>query len=519
MLNSLMMLQTILKCKLRQFYNNLTHSSLQRKLERLIILLLVPYFITFTRTMIRIYEGTYESLGWQAMTKIVGANLSVVSVFIFVSSLVLTMYKLFQSSDLPFLLSLPIGNRPLFGLKLLETIEDMGRSVILPLPLLIAFSYVIAKAGYGIFVATFFLGFIGLLFQLASLSIIIALITGRTVSKARLATLAKGIAIVSALVILMIFMRYFQSSGSNITKFTIIGMGSNSRVISLFPTSWLINSIPYGDYDISLVLTYTLCFILLTAILLIAAYILFKQRFYRTWMEVNEVGQRGKIQRVKTRDHKVKGLTQTFILKEIRTIKRDVQLVIGLLVPVIMFPVFILLKDQDPKTQILYIAIISLVSTAAYALSSIGREGRSFALLRSLPIRISVILRAKFMLSFTVNFLATLFFVILLLVLQRIPLEQLWRSLLIAITVSFYLSGIGMGLSALFPKFDFTNPMKAILAPGLYAFYFITILFVGTLVMVTYFQWFFTLILMIFWAVVATVLFKLGQKRLEKMDI
>ena len=519
MLNSLMMLQTILKCKLRQFYNNLTHSSLQRKLERLIILLLVPYFITFTRTMIRIYEGTYESLGWQAMTKIVGANLSVVSVFIFVSSLVLTMYKLFQSSDLPFLLSLPIGNRPLFGLKLLETIEDMGRSVILPLPLLIAFSYVIAKAGYGIYVATFFLGFIGLLFQLASLSVIIALVTGKIVSKTRLATLAKGIAIVSALVILMIFMRYFQSSGNDITRFTIIGMGSNSFIISLFPASWLISTIPYGDSDISLVLTYALCFVLLTAILLIASYILFKQRFYKTWMEVTEVGQRKKTQRVKTRDFKLKGLTQTFMLKEVRTIKRDNQLIIGLLVPVIMFPVFVLFKDQDSKTQILYIAIISLINTAAYALSSIGREGRSFALLRSLPIKVSVILRAKLILGFTTNFILTIAFVILLLILQRIPLDQLWRSLLVTVTVSLYLSGIGMGLSALFPKFDFSNPMKAVLAPGIYAYYFITVLFVGTLVLITYFQWFFTLIVMTFWAVVATVLFKLGQKRLEKMDV
>ena len=88
-------------------------------------------------------------------------------------------------------------------------------------------------------------------------------------------------------------------------------------------------------------------------------------------------------------------------------------MLIGLLVPLIMTPVFLLFRDQDPKTRILYIAIISLVGAAAYTLSSIGREGRSFALLRSLPIKVSVILRAKFVISFTVNFLVTFFFVVL----------------------------------------------------------------------------------------------------------
>jgi ABC-2 type transport system permease protein len=395
----------------------------------------------------------------------------------------------------------------------------MGRSVILPLPLLIAFSYVIVKAGSGIFVITFLIGFVGIMFQITSLSMIIALVTGKITSKTRLASLARGIAIVSAIVILMIFVRYFQIAGNDITNLPVWGMGSKSKILKLLPSSWLINTIPYGDSNISMVLIYALCFILLTAILLIVTYILFNQRFHSIWMEVIEVAQIRKTQRIKAREYRFNGLTETFILKEIRTIMRDTQLIIGLLVPVIMFPVFILFKDQDPKTQVLYIAIISLVSTAAYTLSSIGREGRSFALLRSLPIKISVILIAKFVLSFTVNCLVTLVFVVLVSVTQRNSLEQLWHNALIAVIVSLYLSSIGMGLSALFPKFDFTNPMKAVLVPGIYTFYLITILVVGTLVLVTYVQWFFTLIAMSFWAVIAVILFKLGQRKLEKMDV
>jgi len=514
-----MMLLTIIKYKLRQFYNSLIHTTLIRKLEWMILLLLVPYFVTFTRTMIGIYERVYDSFGWQAMTKVAATNLAVIYAFVLISVIVLTMYRLFQSKDLPFLMSLPIGNLPLFGLKFLESLEDMGRSLILPLPLLIAFSIVIVKAGSGIYIVTFIIGLIGVMFQITSLSMIIALVTGKITSRTRLANLSRGVAIVSALVILMIFMKYSQNTGNDIIKPTVFEMDINEQILYLIPTTWLINTIPNIDSDISTTLIYALCFVSFTAILIITAYIFFEQRFHRTWMEVTEVDQKEKVQRVKTRDYKFKGLTQSFILKEIRTIKRDSQMLIGLLVPLIMTPVFLLFRDQDPKTRILYIAIISLVGTAAYTLSSIGREGRSFALLRSLPIKVSVILRAKFVISFTVNFFVTFFFVVLTSVLQRISLEQLWHNVLVAVVVSLYLSGIGMGISALFPKFDFTNPMKAVLAPGIYAFYLITILFVGTLVMVTYFQWFFTLIAMVIWAVVALVLLRLGQKRLEKIDI
>jgi len=469
--------------------------------------------------MIGIYQKTYESFGWMALTKVVATNLAVIYAFVLISTLVLTMYRLFQSKDLPLLLSLPISNFPLFGLKFIESLEDMGRSLILPLPLLIAFSYIIVKAGSGFFVVTFLLGLIGVMFQIVCLSMIIALVIGKISSKTRLATLSRVVAIISGLVILMIFMKYFQHTGNDITKFPIFGMGSNRQILNLIPTTWLINTIPYDNFDISSVLMNVLFFVLFTAILVITAYIIFRQRFRKIWMEVTEVEQIKKTQRVKTRDYKLKGFTQTFILKEIRTIRRDPQMLIGLLVPLIMSPIFLLFRDQDPKTLILYIAIISLVGTAAYTLSSIGREGRSFALLRSLPIKVSVILRAKLVISLMVNFAVTLIFVILIYTLHRITLEKLWYNILIAFTVSLYLSGIGMGISALFPKFDFTNPMKAVLAPGIYAFYMITVLFVSTLVAVAYFKWFFTLIAMVIWAVVAIILLKLGQKRLEKMDI
>ena len=159
------------------------------------------------------------------------------------------------------------------------------------------------------------------MFQIASLSMIIALVTGKITSKTRLATLARGVAIVSSLVILMIFMKYSQNTGNDITKSPVFGTSINEQILYLIPTTWLINTIPYIDSDTSTTLIYALCFVSFTAILIITAYIIFRQRFHRTWMEVIKVDQKEKVQRVKTRDYKFKGLTQSFILKEIRNNK------------------------------------------------------------------------------------------------------------------------------------------------------------------------------------------------------
>jgi ABC-2 type transport system permease protein len=511
-----MMLTIVLKYKLRQTYNSLIRSTTQKKLEWIIPLLLVPYFITLTKTMISLYDNAFGILGWTGLTKVVGTNSMMICVFVFVSTLALTIYRLFQSNDIQFLISLPISKGSLFGLKLLESLEDTARSMILPLPVIIAFSYMVAKITSILWGALIFVGWIAIIIQITSLSMFITLALGKIVSKSKWAAISKIIALVSALMLLVTFMRYFQVESQNANS---AGSETASYVFSLLPASWLMDIIPYGTNPLSDRLFFALAFILSTIILTGMAYFLFKARFYNVLMETSEVERRKKPQHAKAIVDKQRGGIGSFILKELSIIKREPQMIVRLIIPLVMFPAFALIKNNDPKTQIIYIALVALIGTATYALTSIGREGKTFALLRSLPIKMSLIMWSKFLLSLIINLVITFIFVVFVSIIQKPSLNFIIRDLIIAVAISAYLSAMGLGLSALFPKFDWTNPARAVSVPGFFGFYLVSILFTATLALFSFVQWFFAVIGVFVWTVIAILLLKFGQKKLEKMDI
>jgi ABC-type Na+ efflux pump permease subunit len=185
----------------------------------------------------------------------------------------------------------------------------------------------------------------------------------------------------------------------------------------------------------------------------------------------------------------------------------------------VLFPIFIFSGSEEPSTHAVYIILISLLTTTSYSLSCIGREGRTFSLLRSLPVRMSVILRAKFLLSCILNLVLTLTFAIAIYLSRKLSLNQMWYNVLTAAITSIYLSAFGTALAALFPKFDFTNPMRAASVPGILALYLITFLFITTFVLLIPAGWYLNPLVLIPWAGAALMLLKFGQKRLERIDV
>ena len=199
--------------------------------------------------------------------------------------------------------------------------------------------------------------------------------------------------------------------------------------------------------------------------------------------------------------------------------RREPHTWLGLVILLALCSMFIFFRASDPAAQGIYVILISLLATASYSLSSIGKEGRNFALLRSLPIQMSVLLRAKFILSCTINFTLTLAFVIALFLTRRASLEQTLYNVMTGIIASVYLTAFGIALAAIFPKFDFTSPMRAASMPGLFLLYLLTLLFTGTFIGIITIGWYYTPMVLAPWAGVILVLMKIGQNRLEKMDI
>ncbi len=513
------MLQIILKYRLRQIYNAIARSKKQKKLELLVPLVLVPYFVTMARTMSHIYKTTYETYGWQKLSEIAIGNMAIICFFVFISTLVLTLYRLPQSKDVPLLMSLPVRDGAFFGVKIVEAFEDTLRGAILPLPIVIAFASVIAKIASPFYAVIFVIAWVFILLQIASLSLAFSLIIGRFVASPKWSYLLRVIAIVSALAIIMIFMRYYRDVDIGSSPVPLLSMMSGNSIFAFFPVTWLVDFIPHEGSNFFSQIRNGLGFVLITIAFSAIARILFRLRFQQLWMETREISQRKKQQRIKSRNYRQMGSTLAFFHKELTVIKRDPHLLIGLLVPIIMFPAFMLFKDQQQQTQVLYITLVSFLGTVAYTLSSIGREGQTFALLRSLPIKISVILRAKFSLSLMLNLTVTLAFIAIFSLTRRLTMELIYRNLLIGLASSVFFSSLGIALASLFPRLDYTNPMRAIEVPGLYSFYIIAMLFIGSIMVTTYGNWILMVLVFVFWGIIAGILLRLGVRKLERMDV
>ena len=501
-----MMLPTILKYRLRQTYNTLTRSSRQKKLGWIISIgFIVPYYVMAIKSISELYSDS----GLQVVVRLASIQLAMAFFFVLVSTAALTSYRMFQAKDLPLLVSLPTRSGSLFLARLFDTLADAFRGMILPFPICIAFARIISKDISPFAAAAFIIGWIFILLQLACLSVIIALILGRIIAAGRWLGSLRIIAVVSALIFLMIFMGHVLEND--------LPLRSLAKFSAFFPTSWLVGILPYEGSAIWLCFLYGAGFISMTIVCLAAAFWFFRRRFHRFWMLATETKRRGtqkSITRRASRSTHAMGNTRALILKEARVVFREPHTWIGLLLPLVMFPIFIFLRGNDQGSQLVFIIIVSLLSSASYSLSCVGREGRSFPLLRSMPIRMSVLLRAKLCLGWAINFAVTLVFVFVLhlylYLAQPFQPGQIWRDVLVACIASIYLPTFGTALAGLFPKFDFTNPMRAASLPGILVLYLIALFFGATFIGIGSIRWYLVPPLALApWAGVALVLMKI----------
>ncbi len=513
----------ILKYKLRQIHNTLTRSSRQKKLGWVISIgFIVPYYVTLMRFVSRIYAEVYGHFQWMGLVQTLRANLAVVFFFVLVSTAALTLYRMFQAKDLPLLMSLPARDGPFFIAKSVESLADAGRSMILPSPICLAFIFVLVnRVGSPLSAVIFLVGWVAVMIQLVGVSVIIALILGRIFIAGRWAVVVRiALPFIAALAFLIIFFIGYVHGPD-------LG-ASSARLASLAafsPTSWLLGILPFAGIAIWSRFLYAGGFAAATVIPAALAFWLFKKRFRQIWavsMEVKRGSRRrqsGQVRKAAEKKSGSPGEMRAVMLKEALVLRREPYIWVGLVIPLALFPIFIFSGAQEPQTQAVYIILVSLLAATSYSLSSIGREGRTFPLLRSLPVRMSVVLWAKFLLSCAANLFVAFAFVMTLCLLRRSSLSHTWHNALVAVAASVYLSAFGTALAALFPRFDFTNPMRAASVPGILTLYLLSFLFMLTFVVLVPAGWYFNPFALVPWAVVALIMLRSGQNRLERLDV
>ncbi len=203
--------------------------------------------------MSQIYESAYRTVGWEGLVELATYNMAVIFFFVLISSASIALYRLFQSKDLNLLMYLPVSDRSLFEAKFYETLGDTLRNMILPFPIFIALALVIYKICSPLQLIIFIIGLIFILIQITSISIIIGLLLGKITAKGKWSVISRITAVISALILLAVFMIYIQQKDSAV-QINYYDIGFLDRIITVFPTSWLIKSMPYNN-DITLRLT------------------------------------------------------------------------------------------------------------------------------------------------------------------------------------------------------------------------------------------------------------------------
>lgn len=172
------------------------------------------------------------------------------------------------------------------------------------------------------------------------------------------------------------------------------------------------------------------------------------------------------------------------IAKDFKYLYRDSVLLSQLAMPLILFIVPFLLAVQDSALQlreemlpfaIVMTGVILFMQTSILSLSSIGLESQSFWVVLTSPNGGRTLLWAKFLMSTLVSGVVGLTLSLFTGLVFGLPFWGIAIQLLIVLLTSGALCGLGVGISAAFPRFFYENPAHRVSAWALILGFFATV--------------------------------------------
>jgi ABC-2 type transport system permease protein len=191
--------------------------------------------------------------------------------------------------------------------------------------------------------------------------------------------------------------------------------------------------------------------------------------------------------------------TGSMIAKDLKFMWRDSMLTSQLSVPLILFAVPFLVSLQnhalDPATELYpfaaaIIAFILYMQTSILSLSLLGMESQSFWVVLTSPNSRRSLLLAKWAVSSLVSGGIGIALALVSGIIFHAPLAMLLLQLVLIATSAAALCALGIGLSALFPRFQHDNPAMRVSTGALIVGFFAStgyVLATGTLFGLAYF--------------------------------
>ena len=157
------------------------------------------------------------------------------------------------------------------------------------------------------------------------------------------------------------------------------------------------------------------------------------------------------------------------LIKDLKYVRRDLILLGQIGTALILFFVPFLLKiaqgsagsaDNDVfgYLSLAMLVIIAYMVTSIVSLTSVGLEGRAGWMVLAAPIARTAFLRAKWLLAFNLSAGVVVGLALLAWLAFRWEWHLAVEALLVLVCACFALSGLGVGLAGLFPRFIYENP-------------------------------------------------------------
>lgn len=404
--------------------------------------------------------------------------------FLLAGSVPFVAATLFQSDDLPLLLVSPVSPHAIVAAKLLDSaVVNAAQFVVIGLPVLFGMGVAAQLDAFGWLALVF-----ATLFLLAlppCLVALLLLLAARTLGLARVRAAVTLVSIALALLVTMLAVvgasRAAKAGALEVGKLTAalrgdVSAGDLSRAsvtddaAKWLPSAWVGNILTDGAGGRSLGAkgaASLLALAVMTAFLVAACLKIGPDALSAETANAGEAATAGRMgKRLPGVSAPVSGL----LTKDSKYVTRDTILLGQIGTALILFLVPFLLKltagngpgasDKDlygGLTLAMLLLIVYMV-TSIVSLTSVGLEGQAAWIVLSSPVARGAWLRAKWLGSFALSVAVIVPLTLFAWLLFGWPLTVGASSLALFVVASFALTGLGVGLAGLFPRFIYENP-------------------------------------------------------------
>ncbi|MEW6418878.1 MAG: hypothetical protein AB1480_12275 [Nitrospirota bacterium] len=488
----------LLKPKILSIKNSITLKAFLKRLPFLCIGLI--FWVMF-------YVGSYKVLefirsifffGEILSKKLLSMTFFSLSIFLLLSNIITALSSFYISKDIPLLMSKPIGIKDILRLKTIETISSSSWMVISFIPPFFI-AYGVSYNAPLLFYIMLIVAFIPFLLISGGAGIAVAHLLTRVfpVKKTRLTLLALGLFL---FIFVYIFFRSRWSVDPESPVVFINALLAIKTESPYIPSYWITESIApllKGQAQNTL---YTFLLLSFGAFLLMLSGAI-GNRLYSNNLERIQPSVR----------HGIKESTEGFcprsilvvFWKDLKIFFRDAGqwsqlLIIGALILIYVYnfrtipirtfsEIFPLIKELMVLINMVMAGLVLSAVSARFLYSAVSLEGMSFWIIRTSPVSVEKILWSKFLYGFipvTVILLTVVF--ITNMAMGADSLLMLLSGITIFI-LCISISGLGIGMGAIYPKFKYENIASISMSPG--GMFFMLIAFAVILLTVSIEAW------------------------------